>query len=102
MNKRLILALSIACPLTIASSAGANEVFDKNCAACHKGGGNIMNPDKTLTKESLEANSANSVGAVKKIVSDGKAPMPAFKSTLDDAQIAEVAAFVIEKANSGW
>jgi cytochrome c6 len=102
LNKRLILALSLACPLMIAGSAGANEVFDKNCASCHSGGGNIMNPDKTLSKEALEANDVNSVDAVKKLVSEGKAPMPAFKGTLDDTQIADVAAFVIEKANSGW
>jgi len=102
VNKRLILALSIACPLTIAGSAGANEVFDKNCAACHKDGGNIMNPDKTLSKESLEKNGVNSVDAVKKLVSEGKAPMPAFKGTLDGAQIDEVSAFVIEQANKGW
>jgi cytochrome c6 len=102
VNKRLILALSIACPLTIAGSAGANEIFDKNCAACHAGGGNIMNPEKTLTKESLQKSGMDSVNAVKKRVSEGKAPMPAFKGTLSDAQIDEVAAFVIEQSNKGW
>jgi len=102
VNKRLILALSIACLLMIAGSAGANEVFDQNCAACHKDGGNIMNPNKTLSKESLEQSGMNSVDAVKQRVSEGKAPMPAFKGTLTDAQIDEVSAFVIEKANSGW
>ncbi len=98
MYKALIIAASIA----IAGSAGANDVFKKNCAACHKEGGNIMNPEKTLTKDALEKNGVNSVAAVKKIISEGKAPMPAFAGKLDDKQIDEVAAYVIEQAGKGW
>ena len=98
MYKALIIAASI----VMAGSAGANDVFKKNCAACHKGGGNIMNPDKTLSKESLDKNKANSVAAVKKIISEGKAPMPAFAGKLKDEQIDEVAAYVIEQASKGW
>lgn len=28
----------------------------KNCVVCHAGGGNIINPEKTLKKKSLNAN----------------------------------------------
>jgi len=31
------------------------EAFQKNCVICHKDGGNIINPAKTLHKKDLEA-----------------------------------------------
>jgi cytochrome c6 len=32
------------------------QAFEKNCTVCHKDGGNIINPAKTLHKKDLEAN----------------------------------------------
>jgi cytochrome c6 len=32
------------------------EAFQKNCVLCHKNGGNIINPAKTLHKKDLESN----------------------------------------------
>lgn len=32
------------------------QAFQKNCTVCHKDGGNIINPAKTLHKKDLEAN----------------------------------------------
>ena len=88
--------------LAFAGAAQANEVFDKNCVSCHAKGGNIMNPDKTLSAESLEKNGVNSVDAIKKIVTEGKAPMPAFGSTLSKEEIESVSAYVLEQAKKGW
>ncbi|MEE9397318.1 MAG: c-type cytochrome [Methylococcales bacterium] len=103
MKRKLYLALStLAVAFTLSNVAGASDVFHKNCGTCHAGGKNIMNPDKTLTKESLEKNGVNNLDAIKALVSDGKAPMPAFKSLLDEKQINDVSAFVLEQAEKGW
>ncbi len=97
----IMLAVSAAI-LAFSAAASANEVFDKNCAACHKGGGNLMNPAKDLTKDNLAKNGVNTPDAVKAIISNGKAPMPAFKASLDEKQIESVAAYVLEQAEKGW
>lgn len=102
MSKYLKIALFSALSLTAVGVAQANDVFNKNCAACHAGGKNVMNPDKTLTSESLEKNGVNSLDAIKKLVSEGKAPMPAFASTLSKEEIESVSAYVLEQAKKGW
>lgn len=103
MKKFLHMTLStLALTFSMVNTASANEVFDKNCSSCHAGGKNIMNPDKTLSMESLEKNGVNSLGAIKTLVSKGKAPMPAFASMLDEKQIDAVAAYVLEQAKKGW
>jgi cytochrome c6 len=100
MKKRLLLILSAV--LLLANLAVANDTFDKNCASCHAGGKNIMNADKDLTKASLDKNGVNTVDKIKKLVSNGKAPMPAFGKQLSQAEIDSVAAYVLEQANKGW
>jgi cytochrome c6 len=37
-------------------AAQGEQAFEKNCTVCHKDGGNIINPAKTLHKKDLEAN----------------------------------------------
>ena len=103
MKKFLHMILpTLALTLVMASTASANEVFKTNCSSCHAGGNNIMNPDKTLKTESLEKNGVNSLGAIKALVSKGKAPMPAFASTLDEKEIDAVSAYVLDQAKKGW
>ncbi len=99
MKKTFILA---GFALVFSGAASANDVFDKNCASCHKGGGNLMNPAKDLTKDNLAKNGAATLDAIKAIVSNGKAPMPAFKASLDEKQIDSVSAYVLEQAEKGW
>ena len=103
MKKNLyfnLLVLSFA--FLLSGTATANEVFDKNCASCHAGGNNIMNPEKTLTKESLDKNGVNNLEAIKALVAKGNGPMPAFSASLDAGEIESVAAYVLEQANKGW
>ena len=103
MKKSSHITLStLALTLVMVSTVSANDDFKKHCSSCHAGGNNIMNPDKTLKMESLEKNGVNSLEAIKALVSKGKAPMPAFASTLDDKQIDAVSAYVLEQAKKGW
>lgn len=80
---------------------GAN-IFIAHCAACHIGGGNIILAHKTLNKHALEKYQMNSVEAIAQQIKHGKKAMPAFKGRLDDLQIEEVAAYVLEQAARGW
>jgi cytochrome c6 len=77
------------------------EVFSANCTTCHSGGRNIMSSGKSLSKEDLETNKVNSSTAIIEIVTNGKAPMPAF-GKLGAADIENVAAYVLKKADAGW
>ena len=82
-------------------TAGAG-IFSANCAACHAGGKNVVNPAKTLKKEDLEKYDMFSAEAIVTQVTNGKAAMPAFKGRLKPDQIDNVAAYVLSKAEAGW
>lgn len=83
-------------------AANGAEIFKANCAACHMGGGNIIIAHKTLKKQALEKYNMNSIAAIINQVTNGKSAMPAFRGRLSEQQIKEVAAFVLEKVETGW
>lgn len=85
-----------------ADLTNGSKVFSANCAACHVGGGNLVNSTKTLKKDALETYKMNSLDAIKAQVTNGKAAMPSFKSRLTDDEIEDVAAYVLDRANAGW
>jgi cytochrome c6 len=88
--------------LADADTASGAKVFSANCAACHAGGNNLVNAAKTLKKSDLEKYSMASLDAIKTQVTNGKGAMPAFKGRLTDAQIEDIAAYVLEQADKGW
>ena len=99
--------------LTLISFAGSTmaadaekgkEIFTKNCSTCHSGGKNVMAAGKSLSKEDLETNKMNSAAAIIDLVTNGKPPMPAFGKlgTINAADIENVAAYVLKKADAGW
>ena len=67
-------------------------------------GKNAMAASKSLSKEDLETNKMNSAAAIIELVTNGKPPMPAFGKlgTLNAADIENVAAYVLKKADAGW
>lgn len=77
-------------------------IFTANCSGCHLGGRNIIMADKTLQKDALEKYAMNSIEAITTQVTNGKGAMPAFKGRLKDEQIANVAAYVLDKSEKGW
>jgi cytochrome c6 len=99
-----LIALGVfmgAAPAIAGDVANGAKVFANNCAACHMGGGNAVNAAKTLKKIDLEANSMLSLEAIKTQVTNGKMAMPAF-SRLSDAEIEDVASYVLDQTEKGW
>ncbi|WP_017307094.1 cytochrome c6 PetJ [Spirulina subsalsa] len=98
-----ITTLSFAHPaLAQGNPANGAGLFQANCAACHLGGKNVVNPAKTLQKSDLEKYGMLSLEAIKTQITKGKAAMPAFLGKLNEQQIEDVAAYVLAQAEKGW
>jgi len=100
-----VAADTVAANVVAAADLEAGEsVFTGNCAACHRGGRNVIVPEKTLQKAALEEylTGGFNEAAVIKQVTNGKNAMPAFGGRLSDDDIANVAAYVISTAAAGW
>ncbi|MBT9316178.1 cytochrome c6 PetJ [Leptothoe spongobia] len=96
-------AMFLIAPPAMAADAGAGaQVFSANCAACHIGGGNAVNPAKTLKKDDLTANGKDTPEAVITQVTKGNGGMPAFGGRLTPEQIENVAAYVLQQSSQGW
>ncbi|NJR68480.1 MAG: c-type cytochrome [Synechococcales cyanobacterium CRU_2_2] len=107
----VVAVMIVAIALTITSAvrpafagdaAAGKAVFGANCAACHIGGGNVVNGQKTLKKEALEQFDMASIEKITYQVQNGKNAMPAFASKLSAEQIENVAAYVLAQAEAGW
>ncbi len=85
-----------------ALAADGAALFKANCAACHAGGKNLVNPAKTLKKTDLEKYGMYSSEAIITQVTKGKGAMPAFGKKLKAGQIEDIAAYVLEQADNGW
>ena len=102
------VVILITAPLSAFASDVANgaKVFSANCAACHAGGGNVVNGEHTLKQGDLKAYLAQynngHESAIVAQVTYGLNEMPAFIGTLTENQISDVAAYVEEQASNGW
>lgn len=100
-----ITAFSIlVAPASALDVTEGEQIFRKNCAACHPNGQNAIIYQKTLEKDALELylNGGRNEAAVIKQVTYGKNAMPAFGGRLSDEAIEIVAAYVISNSESGW
>lgn len=96
------IMFTFATPALAGDAASGSRVFSANCAACHAGGNNVVNAAKNLKQETLEKYEMNSIDAITYQVNNGKNAMPAFKGRLSDAQIEDVATYVLSQAEKGW
>jgi cytochrome c6 len=97
-----LVSTLFASPAIAADADNGGKIFSANCAACHMGGGNMVNPEKTLKKETLSKYSMDSLDAIKTQVTNGKAAMPAFGGRLTAAEIEDVATYVLSQSEAGW
>ncbi|MBF2072953.1 MAG: c-type cytochrome [Synechococcales cyanobacterium C42_A2020_086] len=98
----LLTSVLFSRPAFAADLSNGAKVFSANCAACHVGGGNLVNAAKTLKKADLEKYEMASLDAIKTQITQGKNAMPAFGGRLNANQIEDVAAYVLSQAESGW
>jgi len=89
-------------PALAGNAANGANIFSANCAACHIGGKNAVNPAKTLSKADLEKYGKNSIEAIVAQVTNGAGAMPPFGAKLSADQIEDVATYVLEQSEKGW
>jgi cytochrome c6 len=71
-------------------------LFEKNCAVCHKDGGNIINPKKTLKSADLKANGITKPeDIVKKMREPGPGMTKFDKATIPDNEAKAIAKYVL-------
>ena len=94
--------LSGATPAFASDAANGGLIFSANCAACHAGGNNVIQAEKTLKKDALVEYLAGgfSEGSIVTQVTNGKNAMPAFGGRLSDEEIGDVAAYVYATASA--
>ncbi len=97
-----IFTFAFSSPALAADAVNGAKIFSANCAACHVGGKNLVQANKSLNKNDLEKYSMYSQEAIISQVTNGKNAMPAFKGRLKPEQIEDVAAYVIAQADQGW
>ncbi|WP_392352017.1 c-type cytochrome [Parasynechococcus sp.] len=101
-----LLALVAPSAVMAADTAHGAQVFTANCAACHIGGGNVVNGQRTLQQDDLKAYLANyndgHESAIAYQVTNGKNGMPAFGAKLSADDISDVAAYVESQSVNGW
>ena len=104
-----VAALSIAPAaqaLTTGSIEQGEQIFAHNCAACHMGGGNVIQASRTLKigdlNEHLDEYRQTPLEAIEHQIEDGKNAMPAYADKLSEEEIIAVATFVEHQAEQGW
>lgn len=99
----LLVGLGFGVPSGMAADlAQGAALFETHCAGCHINGGNIVRRGKTLQLKALERNQVNTLEAIAALVSNGKGNMSAYQTKLSAAEIQEVSAYVLDRAQHGW
>jgi cytochrome c6 len=107
MKKMSITAVTVlaACSLVSAASAGeqsakahpGEKLFTQQCAVCHPQGGNIINPQKTLSNKILSANSIKTEEDIIKIMRKGAPGMSKFDTaTISDEDAKLIAGYILK------
>lgn len=99
-----LLSISSLSAQAAPDAVAGEKIFKANCNACHKGGKNTVNPQKTLSLADLKKNQKDNAAAIVAQVTNGKGAMPAFGKTgkLKPPEMENVAAYVLAQANKGW
>ena len=78
------------------------KVFKANCAGCHVNGGNIVRRGKNLKTKALHRHKVDTQDAVESLVTHGKGIMSAYGDKLTQQEIADVSAYVLQRAEQNW
>jgi cytochrome c6 len=102
MNRIIAVAFLTACvALAVtagqASQAAGEEKFREHCAACHAEGGNIIKPDKTLSRADRERNGVKTATDIVKLMRNPGEGMDTFDgNTVPDKEAMEIAEYILK------
>jgi cytochrome c6 len=83
--------------LTAEKPAPGEQPFMKNCGVCHTGGGNIINPAKTLKSKDMTANGIRKPADIVKNMRDPGPGMTHFdEKTIPDQEAKEIAEYILK------
>lgn len=101
----IILLTSINTPVladTVTNLDRGAKIFKANCAGCHINGKNIVRRRKNLKLKALHRNKVDTLDAIAELVTNGKGIMSAYGDKLTPEEIADVSAFVLQRAEENW
>jgi cytochrome c6 len=82
-----------------AAPVSAGQFFKEQCAACHAGGGNIVNPKMPLKGAPLLKTFAAFLSQIRK----PQPPMPTFSpSKISDGQARKLYDYILKQNKAGW
>jgi cytochrome c6 len=95
-----IAVISAVATIPVGSASAADQpgetLFKQHCAACHPGGGNIINPQKTLQKKVREANNIKTVDDIIKLMRNPGPGMTTFDTkTIPDKDAKQIANYIL-------
>ncbi|MGC9505328.1 c-type cytochrome [Baaleninema sp.] len=103
--KLLILLLLWSLSGTAVQAADLSKgeaIFEQYCVGCHVNGGNIVRRGKTLKQRALKRYGRDTPESIAELVKYGKNNMSAYGDRLSDEEIADVAAYVLDRAANNW
>ncbi|HEY4744654.1 MAG TPA: c-type cytochrome [Desulfuromonadaceae bacterium] len=108
MNKRFIAGGALVSAVFLCASAGSADTgkgekingqkeFEQHCAVCHPKGGNVVTPQKTLSRKTLEA---NGVKGAKDIIAKMRNPGPGMtkfdEKTIPNKEAKAIAEYILK------
>ena len=86
-----------ALPAQSAEGSEGEQAFAKNCAVCHPGGKNIINPAKTLHRAALSANGIrDAAGIVRNMRNPGPGMTKFDEKTIPDETAKAIAEYILK------
>lgn len=85
-----------------ADNGNGAKIFKVNCAGCHIKGGNIVRRGKNLKLRALRRHKVDTLEAIASLVTNGKGIMSAYGDKLTAEEIAQVSAYVLQRAEQNW
>lgn len=96
-NSMIAAATLLIFSATAAYAATGEELFKQHCAACHKDGGNIINPKRTLKKKDMaQEGIKNAKGIVKTMRNPGPGMTKFDKNTISDKDAKAIADYILK------
>lgn len=82
----------------VAQTASSGEtLFNQHCKKCHRNGGNIINPEKTLYSDVLEANNIRTPEDIVKNMRNPGKGMPKFdEKKIPDKEAREIGEYILQ------